>query len=326
MAQVVTGRVLHEAVIQIEHGAGAGDHFQSGHPVARETVADHADAAGIRRDVAADLARPGRREVDRIEQAAFRRVVLQRLGNDAGLTPHDAIGFVEIENAVHAIERHDDLAVRCDRTARQSRSAAGRHERPAPLVRGSAPAQRPRRRSPERRSPTAQRRNCASSRGPTMPALLRLFARASVKAIHSVHRSCSIEDGRGGASIGAFFAGTPLRHPMSQTSFDKDKIKILLLEGVHASALERLSCGGIREHRTQSRRTARRRTRARAGRRAHPRHPQPHATHRGGARGSAAADRGGLLLHRYESGRIERRDVARRAGVQRAVLEHAQRR
>ena len=31
---------------------------------------------------------------------------------------------------------------------------------------------------------------------------------------------------------------------MSQTSFDKDKIKILLLEGVHASALERFHAAG----------------------------------------------------------------------------------
>ena len=122
MTQVVAGRVLHETVIQVEHRAGAGDHFQSGDPVARETVADHADAAGVRRDVAADLARTGRREVDRIEQTALRRVILQRFGDDARLTPHDAVGFVEIEDAVHAIERHDDLAVRCNRAARQSRS------------------------------------------------------------------------------------------------------------------------------------------------------------------------------------------------------------
>ncbi len=47
---------------------------------------------------------------------------------------------------------------------------------------------------------------------------------------------------------------------MSQTSFDKDKIKILLLEGVHDSALETLSRGRLREHRTQSGRAAGRRT------------------------------------------------------------------
>ena len=31
---------------------------------------------------------------------------------------------------------------------------------------------------------------------------------------------------------------------MSQTSFDKDKIRILLLEGVHASAIERFHAAG----------------------------------------------------------------------------------
>src|SRR5512147_131875 len=43
------------------------------------------------------------------------------------------------------------------------------------------------------------------------------------------------------------FCGHPRRQAfMSQTSFDKDKIKILLLEGVHDSAIESFHAAGYR--------------------------------------------------------------------------------
>ncbi len=90
---------------------------------------------------------------------------------------------------------------------------------------------------------------------------------------------------------------------MSQTSFDKDKIKILLLEGVHASALERFHAAGY-ENIERNAGALQGDELAHALADVHiARHPQPHAAHGRGARGSAAADRSGLLLHRHESGR-----------------------
>ena len=113
---------------------------------------------------------------------------------------------------------------------------------------------------------------------------------------------------------------------MSQTSFDKAKIKILLLEGVHRVGGRDVQGRGLYESRTRHRRAAGAHTRDRACGRAHARHPQPHAADRGGARRGAPAARRGLFLYRHEPGRLDGRDARRRAGLQRAVLEYAQRR
>ena len=128
MPQVITRCVLDEPAIQLKHLAGPGHDGEARYPIARESIADHLDAARVGRNVAADLTRATRSKVNRVEEAVLDRELLQRLRHDTGLAPDDAIGRVEREDFVHPIERHDDFAVAGDGAPRQPRSAARRHE------------------------------------------------------------------------------------------------------------------------------------------------------------------------------------------------------
>ena len=56
VAQIVAAGVLDQAPIAVQQLPPAGDHPESGDPVARQAVAQYADAAGVGRNVAADLA------------------------------------------------------------------------------------------------------------------------------------------------------------------------------------------------------------------------------------------------------------------------------
>ena len=111
---------------------------------------------------------------------------------------------------------------------------------------------------------------------------------------------------------------------MSKTSLDKSKIKFLLLEGIHPSAVEVLRAAGY----TQDRDRLPARCRRRSSRRS------VADVHFLGIRSrtqltaevfAAAHEAGGRrrLLHRHQPDRPGRGARARRGGVQRAVFQHA---
>ena len=134
MAEVVAGGVLDQALVQVQQFALAGDHFQAGDPVTGHAVADHLDAAGIGADVAADLAGAGGGEIHRVEQALLFGEFLQLLGDDAGLYGDGAVELVEIQDRVHAIEGHYQLAIGGDGAGGEAGAAPGRHQVQTMLV------------------------------------------------------------------------------------------------------------------------------------------------------------------------------------------------
>jgi hypothetical protein len=64
---------------------GATDRLEPGHPVAGDAVLERVRAAGVRRDVAADLRLLGGAGIGREQQAALARDAPQRPRGDPGL-------------------------------------------------------------------------------------------------------------------------------------------------------------------------------------------------------------------------------------------------
>ena len=129
LAQIVTGGVLHQALVQFQQLAGTGDHFQPGYPVAGHAVADHLDATGVGADIAADLAGAGGGEIHWVVQPLFLGELLQLGSDHARLAGHGAVVGIEIENAVHVVEGHHDLAIGGHRAGGQPGAAAGGGQR-----------------------------------------------------------------------------------------------------------------------------------------------------------------------------------------------------
>ena len=134
LAHVIAGGVLDQVAVQLQQLAGAGDHFQAGHPVAGHAVADHLDAAGIGADVAAQLAGARGGEVHRVVQALILGVLLQLLGHHARLAHHGAVVLVEGEDLVHIVERDDHFPVGRHGGGGQAGTAAGGHQGDLVLV------------------------------------------------------------------------------------------------------------------------------------------------------------------------------------------------
>src|SRR5262249_54528766 len=107
------------------------------HPVTGEAVADDLDAAGVGRDVAADLARALGREVDRPGEAVRRAVGVDGGGDRAGLDAHGGADGVDGIEAAHALERDHQLAGGRDGAAGEACPAAGRNDRHARGGRGA---------------------------------------------------------------------------------------------------------------------------------------------------------------------------------------------
>ena len=126
--EVVAGGVLDQAVVATQHVARAGHQGQPGDPIAGEAVADHPDAASVGGDVAANLAGAGRGEIHRIEQPALFGEGLQGTRHDARLAAHQPLGGLEVQDAVHAVERHHHLALLGHRAAGEARAPARRHQ------------------------------------------------------------------------------------------------------------------------------------------------------------------------------------------------------
>ena len=113
VAQVVAAGVLDQATADVEQFAAPVHQLQPGHPLAGVAVADHADAAGIGGDVAADAARAARGEVHRVRESAFAGGVLHRLQRRPGLDG-SVRSTVETQHPVHPFQRRP-VAVGRDR-------------------------------------------------------------------------------------------------------------------------------------------------------------------------------------------------------------------
>jgi len=79
--------------------------------VARDAVLQAARAAGVRGDVASELAFLEARGIGRIKEAELTRLRLKISRDDAGLHHADAVDGIDFENAVHPRERDDDAVL-----------------------------------------------------------------------------------------------------------------------------------------------------------------------------------------------------------------------
>lgn len=129
MAEIVAAGILHQRVVELQQFAGTGDHLQAGDPVAGIAVADHADAAGIGGDIAADRTRAARGEIHRIHQTMLARGIVHRFQRHAGLDDERAIHRIELQRLVQALQAQHQLAVGSHRTAGQAGAPARRHHR-----------------------------------------------------------------------------------------------------------------------------------------------------------------------------------------------------
>ena len=105
----------------------------------------------------------------------------------------------------------------------------------------------------------------------------------------------------------------------------KEKIKFLLLEGISDTAVNTLTSAGYTSVERLPKALEGEALREALKGHKHGGHPLAHAAQRGGARRHALADRHRLLLGRHQPGGPRRRPPHGHPGVQRAVLQHAQR-
>ena len=109
IAQVVARVVLAQRLETFEHAAVGQHDFESEHEVAHHAVAQDRGAAGVGRQVAAELARAFRAEAHR-EQPIDRRRCRLDLGEHAtGFGDHRVVRRIERADAPHARERQHDL-------------------------------------------------------------------------------------------------------------------------------------------------------------------------------------------------------------------------
>ena len=128
LGEVVAGRGLDDPTAGADDVAGGQRQLQSEHVLAGDPVLDRLHAAGVRGDVAAD----GRAVLTRVHgvgqpDPGERGVELVEL--DARLHDGEMRVLVDLEDAVHPLERHDDAAVRWDASTREPRAAAARGDR-----------------------------------------------------------------------------------------------------------------------------------------------------------------------------------------------------
>ena len=93
-----------------------------------------AHATRVGRDVAAE-ARAVLTRIDRIDELVRRRHLVELVEGDARLHDRDVVARIDLDDVLHALERHDHAAGAWDGRARQPGSTAPRGDRDALLVR-----------------------------------------------------------------------------------------------------------------------------------------------------------------------------------------------
>ena len=110
VAQIVAGIVLLERAQAVPYLALRRDHLDAQHKLAGVAVMQDLHAAGIGREVAADGAASFGGQRQRTQAVVLGGGLLDRLQHDAGLDRHRVAQRVDVEDAVHAVERQHDLA------------------------------------------------------------------------------------------------------------------------------------------------------------------------------------------------------------------------
>ena len=128
--QRIAGIVLAQPSQAVPDLAVRQHRFEPQHQVAHVAVAQHRDAAGIGRDVAADLARALRADAER-EQAVGLEGGRLQIGEDhAGLDGDGVVRWIDLDDPVHALETDQDLAVGNSARDRAGIAALGHDRRP----------------------------------------------------------------------------------------------------------------------------------------------------------------------------------------------------
>ena len=135
LLHVVAGVVLAQPAQAVPNAAVGQHHLEPQHEIARIAVAQHLDAAGIGRNVAADLARALRPQAQGEQAPRLRGRRLDLLQHDAGLDRHRVVDKVGVADRPHARRRHYDLAhvFRRQSAVGHARITALRHDRGAAL-------------------------------------------------------------------------------------------------------------------------------------------------------------------------------------------------
>ncbi|SCI88739.1 Uncharacterised protein [uncultured Ruminococcus sp.] len=115
--QAVACRTFLQARADVDDVACRRDDLHAVNLVARRAVFDGLVAAGVGRDVAADLAAVGAAGVAGIEQAVFVDRLLDDAGADAGLNDGVHVVRINFQDFVHAVQLHDHAAVDGDGAA-----------------------------------------------------------------------------------------------------------------------------------------------------------------------------------------------------------------
>ena len=137
IAQVVAGVVLLQSLEAVPDLAAGEHHLEPEREVARAAVGEHADAAGVGGERAADLAAPLRRQAQREQPPGPVGVALCLGEREPRFDHHRA--RVDLAHAVEAGHRQHDLgaAERWDLAADEPGVAGLRHDADARLVGGS---------------------------------------------------------------------------------------------------------------------------------------------------------------------------------------------
>jgi hypothetical protein len=134
LLQVDAGVVLDVFAHAFEDLA-VGEHgLEPEHEIAGHAIADHAIAAGIGRDVAADGAAAARAEIEREHESVVADTFLQSLQRHAGLGDHDPAAGVDLLDRGHALRRQHDFACQRHGGTHEARHAALRGHGHARLV------------------------------------------------------------------------------------------------------------------------------------------------------------------------------------------------
>ena len=120
IAQVVARVVLLERAQTIPHAPVRQHDFETQHLLARIAIGEHADAARVRAEIAANAAAPLRGQRQRKEAACLLGDVLAFLQRQARLDGHARAHRIDMADLVHARDRDDDLAMLRDLAAHKT--------------------------------------------------------------------------------------------------------------------------------------------------------------------------------------------------------------
>ena len=95
MSEVEAGIVFHEALVELKYLTLPRYHGQARYPLSGHAVTNDVNTTGVSCDVATNLARTARREVDRIKQTCITGRLLHVLGNGTGAHGQGSVSQID---------------------------------------------------------------------------------------------------------------------------------------------------------------------------------------------------------------------------------------